>query len=269
MLALLLTLAVDLPTSLPDRWLLKLAPLPDTPEALFTTAWYYSNNPRYSGATVQEWTTFRRPLPWARGEATVVRSEERSGRTDFRTVPLAVHASLVEFDRRLYTVVVNTQVVGRGETVEWLSLGTAVEAKGNVWYQAGTRPDVGGKTIVEEWRIDFAADPRKAGEGKATIRGRWRDLTSPDAESMEVATAFKRKGYDTTSWQFEFTAADDKKLPRRLPTFVLRNPPDVAVTTEIVVHGGSTRYILHSAPKHAPVPKPPAPVELVQPPKKP
>src|SRR5437867_6211428 len=99
-----------------------------------------------------------------------------------RSVPLAVHRPLVEFERKLYTATIRT---GK------LHLGSAIELKDRVWYQAGTTSPNGKGLSVEEWRIDFRDDPRTADRGKALLRGNWRVLTEPDGETYEAEVPFQ------------------------------------------------------------------------------
>lgn len=107
---LLNALAADPPASIPDRWLLKLAPaeLPESPAALFTATWADRYFPRNVDGAWSEWTTFRRATPGAPGEATVTRTEgfatpARPLTPTVRVVPFAAHGRLVEYDRKLYT----------------------------------------------------------------------------------------------------------------------------------------------------------------------
>lgn len=148
-----------------------------------------------------------------------------------------------------------------------LDLGSAVEAKGNVWYQAGSRTGRDGKLFVEECRLDFRSDPRKATEGAVTIRARWRDVAESKAESFESEAKFKSDPPTerVPFFKVKFTPADGKEPPRRLPQFQIRG---TGGATAIWIHD-LDRKTLHPASAAAPQPELPAAPERVQPPKKP
>jgi hypothetical protein len=176
------------PAPLSDRWLLKLLPddLPPTPDRLYAVTWYNRSDGGSGGLDLGEdawelWVEFRKADRDRPAETVLTRTgAAATGRrigmwrpppvttTDRRAVPLAVHGPLVEFDRRLYTATTGTRKFGRKDIPdrEVLNLGAAVELKGKVWYQAGTRVAEDGKTVsVEEWRLEFKDDPRTAAEG--------------------------------------------------------------------------------------------------------
>ena len=132
---------------------------------------------------------------------------------------LATHGPLVEFEGRLFTATITTAKAAAPQTErEMLHLGSAVEVKDRVWYQAGTTTPANGSGVsVEEWRIEFRDDPRTADRGTAMLRGRWRVLTDPEGESFDAEVSFQagntyEKGRTVTlNWPIGMPQ------PRRLP----------------------------------------------------
>src|SRR5262245_8864829 len=194
------------PAPLPDRWLLKLFPddLPPLPDRVFDVTWYDKHDSRASTLSWILWVEFRRANRLRSAEAVVTRLGDGDpsarwtrGRTSTpqgrRSVPLAVHGPLVEFDRQLYTATLRTGKIGDDiPDREFLHLGSAVEVKGRVWYQAGTRTAEDGKTVtVEEWRLEFKSDPRTAREGVVTVRHHSREITKPDGAVSAADLRFK------------------------------------------------------------------------------
>jgi hypothetical protein len=177
-------------------------------------------------------------------------------RPGHRIVPLAVHGPLVEFDRKVYTA---TILAGK------LHLGSAIEVRERVWYQAGTRKPMGSKgVLVEEWLIEFREDPRTADLGKARLRGHWRPLTKLEGESFDAEVTFQAgKSYTggrTVTLKWPHGMRQSRHLPR----------------LEIEDSWGGSNYMqiddmhrlsLYPAPKPRPVLIPET-VELVQPPVK-
>jgi hypothetical protein len=198
------------PAPLPDRWLLKLVPekLPPLPDRFYGTTWYAASQPvgRF-GPPWELWAGFRKASIVQPAEAILTLPVERQslgvgfGGLPFtgpttaghNTVPLAVHGSLVEFDRKLYTATIRTRraIHGRQTECEMLHLGSAIEFEKGAWYQAGTsREPLGDRVVVEEWRIDFKDDPRAKARGTAHLRGRWRVLTEPNGKSLDAEVSF-------------------------------------------------------------------------------
>jgi hypothetical protein len=275
LLAAALAPAAD-PAPLPDRWLLQLVPdkLPPLPDAFYTTTWYDSFFPRGVTRSWELWLTFRKADAARPAEATILRLAERFPDTPHspppapRVVPLAVHGPLVEFDGRLYTATVRPWKRGPDpkDVRDTLHLGSAVEATERVWYQAGTTTVPNGKTLVEEWRLEFKDDPRKAAAGTATVRGHWRIVTEPEGGSFAADLPFTVAPPNDVSKArvITFTLPDGVKKPRReLPYLVIGDD-----------HRGSADFIwverqdrLAVSPAARPAPAAPAP-GLVQPPKK-
>src|SRR5262249_47824875 len=139
----------------------------------------------------------------ANAEVIIVRTGGESGRgapgsgpaqekTVARTLPLAVHGPLVEFDRKLYTVALTEWKLDDGRAVPVLTLGAAVEVKPNVWYQAYTEEFTDRTARVTEILAEFASDPRTNAEGKAKLRRFVRMLTERDGELTEFDGTFRR-----------------------------------------------------------------------------
>jgi hypothetical protein len=197
------------PAPLPDRWLLKLVPekLPPLPDRFYASTWYATTGPFPSfGPSWEFWAEFRKAGQDRPAEAVLTlpgTDQAGFGGVSFgqlpttrghRTVPLAVHGPLVEFERRLYTATIRTlkSIPGQHAEREMLHLGSAIELKNRVWYQAGTTTPMNGKGLsVEEWRIEFEDDPRTADRGTATLRGHWRVLTEPEGESFDAEIRFR------------------------------------------------------------------------------
>ena len=265
------------PAPLPERWLLKLAPddLKRTPPNLISQTWYDSHRPRAIGTGWERWVQFR--AGYLGGPATVTIT--KLGEREFvpppnlpepvsRTLPLAVHGPLVEFDRKLYTAVSRPFRVGMKQSAtQQLHLGAAVELKDNVWYQAGTRTSADGKTVtVEEWRLEFADDPRKADAGAVTVRGHQRPLGERGGEALKLDLRFTAEPANerTRVRVVRFRAPDDTKLPR-LPYLQLGNSQGDA---DVIWVDGMDRLTLTPASRPAPVRLEPETPGLVQPPVK-
>jgi hypothetical protein len=205
-------LAPAAPAPLPDRWLLKLLPdnLPALPDRFYAVTWYHYTHAPNTGNAWEVWADFRkagkfRPaeailtLPYLPGSALGglfggLTLEQLPTKPGHRTVPLAVHGSLVEFDRKLYTATIRTSkaVPGRYPEREMLHLGSAIEVKDRVWYQAGTTRLRRGKGLsIEEWRIEFREDPRTTAQGKAMVHGHWRGLSELEGESFNAEISFR------------------------------------------------------------------------------
>jgi hypothetical protein len=189
------------PAPLPDRWLLKFAPA--EPKALsdefWNSTWWHGSIPRFGGGW-SEWIEFGK-VRKSEAEATITRLESQGGfgakqpgdKLTVRTVPLAVHGPLVEFDRKLYTAaIVERQSTDGKRASAMLVLGAAVEIKPNVWYQAYSDELSEGKVRVTELLAEFTVDPRTKDEGKATLRKFVRILTEPEGELTEFEGTFQR-----------------------------------------------------------------------------
>jgi len=269
------------PAPLPDRWMLKLLPdnLLPLPDRIYDVTWYNRRDSRSSLDSWVLWAEFRRANRDRPAEAVVtlighgtpwtVRPTGRvpppQGR---RSVPLAVHGPLVEFDGRLYTATLRTGKIA-GDDVpnrEFLHLGSAVELKNHVWYKAGTVTATDGKMVtVEEWRLDFKDDPRIAAEGIVTVRHHSRVFTKPDGESFSADLRFKAEPPNDRSRArvITFLPPHGRILHRELPYLQLGNDPDMPDETWME---GQDRLVLYpDTDGHKRVPDRPA---LVQPPTK-
>jgi hypothetical protein len=189
------------PAPLPDRWLLKFAPAEPKalPDEFWKSTWWHSNSPRFGGGW-SEWLEFGK-VRKSEAEATITRREAQVGfgpkqndvKLTVRTVPLAVHGPVVEFDRKLYTVAITEWKSLDGKRITAvLVLGAAVEIKPNVWYQAYSEAFSDGKVRVTELLAEFADDPRTKDEGKAKLRKFVRMLTEPEGELIEFEGTFRR-----------------------------------------------------------------------------
>lgn len=271
------------PAPLPDRWLLKLLPdkLPPLPDRFYTETWYHHSLAPRIGINWELWAGFRKPGQGRRAEAILTLPdgvgtgfghhlgsglfslERMPAKPGHRNVPLAVHGPLVEFNRRLYTATIRTSkaVAGQHAEREMLHLGSAIEVKDLVWYQAGTVSPKNGKgPSVEEWLIEFKDDPRTSDRGKAILRGHWRVLTEPEGESYEAEVPYHsyRNGRRVDLlWTGMFQ-------PRSMQTLKIGGAPDGANVMEIE---GMHQLSLYPAPKPRPELAPET-VELVQPPGK-
>jgi hypothetical protein len=217
----LVSLSAEPPAPLPDRWLLKLAPaeLPQLPDQFWKNNWWESYSPRSRDGQWEQWTTFAPGTDKKASEATIVRASSR--RVSGRTMPLAVHGPLVDFDGTLYTVAL---------TEKWarplLFLGAAVEVQPNVWYQAYSEKFAGGEVRVTEIRAEFAADPRKVKNGKAKVQLFVRMLTDREGERTEFAGEYRpnesKKGREVLIWG-KVNANASKTVSLELPHGV--SPP--------------------------------------------
>lgn len=265
------------PASLPERWLLKLAPddLKRTPPNLYSQTWHDAHYSRAVEHGWERWVQFR--AGYLGGPATVTVTK-LGGRELLRppnqpepvtrTLPLAVHGPLVEFDRKLYTAVSRPFRVGmKASVTQQLHLGAAVELKDNVWYQAGTHTSADGKTVtVEEWRLEFKEDPRKSDAGTVVVRGRQRPLAERTGKAFahEVRFAAEAANERVRVRVVRFRAPDDVKLPP-LPYLQLgtaEGDPDV------IWMNGMDRLSFTPASRPAPVRLEPDAPGLVQPPVK-
>jgi len=130
------------PAPLPERWLLQLAPadLPRTPNNLLSQTWYDSHRTRAIGDGWERWIQFRAGYLGSPATVSITKLGEREfvrppNQTEpvHRTLPLAVHGPLVEFDRKLYTAVSRPLRVGmKASVTQQLHLGAAVELKDRV-----------------------------------------------------------------------------------------------------------------------------------------
>lgn len=182
------------PAPLPDRFLLKLAPadLPKLPDTFWKTTWLDASGGRNPRAGWTEWIEF---APGAQQkEAGVTFTKQtglpEDGKVTVRSAPLAVHGALVEFDRKLYTVALTERKGDEGKTRKYLTLGAAVEIKPNVWYQAFSEEFSDGTGRVTELSAEFAVDPRKEKEGKATVRQYVRALDERQGKLTEFEGEF-------------------------------------------------------------------------------
>ena len=263
------------PAPLPERWLLKLAPddLKRTPPNLFSQTWF---DGRYSRAGGWErWVQFRPGYLGGPATVTITTLGDREllvppskSEPVSRTLPLAVHGPLVEFDRKLYTAVSRPFRGGMQRSVtQQLHLGAAVELKDRVWYQAGTRTDPDSKAMtVEEWRLEFADDPRKADTGTVTVRGHRRPFGERGGEALKLDVRFAAEPANevTRARVVRFRAPDDVKLPP-LPYLQLGNAEG---GPDIIWLDGWDRMTLTPASRPAPVRLEPETPGLVQPPVK-
>jgi hypothetical protein len=265
------------PAPLPERWLLKLAPddLKRTPPNLYSQTWFDAFYGRALGSAWERWVEFRPGYLGGPATVTITKIGERDRvgpdvrpDPDRRTLPLAVHGPLVEFDRKLYTAVSRPYRVGMKQSVtQQLHLGAAVELKDNVWYQAGTRTAADGKTVtVEEWRLEFAHDPRKADAGTVVVRSHRRPLAERGGESLKLDVRFAAEPANerTRVRIVRFQAPDDVKLPR-LPYFQLGNAEG---DPDLIWVDGWDRLSFTPASRPAPVRLAPETPGLVQPPVK-
>jgi hypothetical protein len=268
------------PAPLPDRWLLKLAPdgLPPLPDRFYAVTWYASHFNWGGGSRWEFWADFRKPARGRPVEALLTLTGEHEfglGLTGHfwpvypptasghRTALLAVHGPLVEFEGRLYTATIRP---GK-DAEEMLHLGSAVELKDRVWYQAGTTSAGGKPASVQEWRIEFRDDPRTADRVTAFLRGRWRVPTEPEGESFEAEVRFQAgktyEGGRTVTLNWPIGMRQIRSLPR-LEIAGARGGADVMWVGGI--HGGMQLLSLYPAPK--PRPQLREPTGLVQPPGK-
>ncbi|QDU19641.1 hypothetical protein [Urbifossiella limnaea] len=265
------------PAPLSERWLLQLAPadLPRPPNNLYSQTWFDSYRPRALGGAWERWVQFR--PGYLGGPATV--SITKLNEVDrvvpgkepgpvHRSLPLAVHGPLVEFDRKLYTAVSRPFRVGKTPGVtQQLHLGAAVELKDHVWYQAGTRTDADGKTVtVEEWKLEFNDNPRKADAGTVTVRSHRRPLAQRDGEALKLEVRFTAEAAnEATRVRIVRLHAPDGAKVSPLPYLQLGNgqgDPDIIWT------GGWDRLSFTPASRPGPVRLEPDTPGLVQPPVK-
>jgi hypothetical protein len=269
------------PAPLPDRWLLRLAPadLPRTPPDLYSQSWFDALYSRASSRSWERWVQFR-PAD-RRGPATVTVTKiggselfrpPNQAEPVTRTLPLAVHGPLVEFDRQLYTAVSRPLRGGmKASITQQLHLGAAVELKDRVWYQAGTHTSPDGKTVtVEEWRLEFKDDPRTADAGSVAVRGFRRPLTERTGKEFAAEVRFTAKPPDDLTSVRVVTFHPPNEAALGGLTYLQlgndRGAPDV-----IWVEGGTPgwdRLSLTPASRPAPVRLEPDAPGLVQPPVK-
>jgi hypothetical protein len=265
------------PAPLPERWLLKLAPddLTRAPPNLFSQTWYDAHRTRAFDHDWERWVQFRAGYLGGPATVTITKLGGRDvGRPPnpvepvTRTLPLAVHGPLVEFDRKLYTAVSRPLPVGmKQSTTQQLHLGAAVELKDHVWYQAGTRTAPGGTTVtVEEWRLEFADDPRKADAGTVTVRSRRRPVGERGGEAMKLDVRFTAEPTNEARRVrvVRLQPPDGAKGPR-LPYLQIGNGEG---DPDIIWLDGWDRMALTPASRPAPVRVEPETPGLVQPPVK-
>ncbi len=275
------------PAPLPDRWLLKLIPdgLPSLPDRFYAVTWY-DRDPRYArwGDAIsgwEVWADFRKPGPRRPAEAFLTETGQRPWPSNqigtgfplagwgHRTARLAVHGPLVEFEGRLFTATIRTRkdALDPQADREVLHLGSAIELKDRVWYQAGTvTPLSGGAVSVEEWRIEFRDDPRTADRGTAMLRGHWRVLTEPEGESFAAEVSFQAgktyEGGRTVRLLWPTGMRQTRLLPR------LEITDSRGRMGNVMWVDGMHLLSLYPAPKPRPRLPEPLPPGLVQPPAK-
>ena len=184
-----------------------------------------------------------------------------------RTARLAIHGSLVEFEGRLYTATIRSGKSDISPHIEreMLHLGSAIEVKDRVWYQAGTTtPRRGQGVSVEEWRIEFRDDPRTADRGKATLRGHWRVLTKSEGESFDSEVSFQAGKTYTGGRTVTLNWPHGMRQTRSLPHLEI---DDYRGGANIMRLDDMHRLSLYPAPKPRPEPISES-LELVQPPEK-
>jgi hypothetical protein len=265
------------PAPLPERWLLKLAPddLKRTPPNLFSQTWYDAHHSRAIGRSWELWVQFRAGHLGGPATVTLTKLGERERivpgeRADpvSRTLPLAVHGPLVEFDHKLYTAVSRPLRVGmKASVTQQLHLGAAVGLRDNVWYQAGTHTSADGKTVtVEEWRLKFKDDPRTADAGSVVVRGHQRPLAERAGTAFEHEVRFTAEAADerTRVRVVRLHAPEGAKLPR-LPYLQLGNAEG---DPDVIWMNGMDRLSFTPASRPAPVRLEPDAPGLVQPPVK-
>jgi hypothetical protein len=268
------------PAPLPDRWLLKLVPddLPPLPDRFYAVTWYDTPTDLRFGSW-EFWAEFRKSGQGRPAQAVLTLTGlNQSGLTavfwhghpitpkGHRVAELAVHGPLVEFEGRLYTTTIRTWKTTPAPQTEreMLHLGSAVELKDRVWYQAGTTSANGKPVSVEEWRIEFRDDPRTADRGTATLRVHWRRLAEPEGESFAAEVKFQagntyEKGR-TVTLLWPTGMHQTRSLPR------LEIGDDRGREGNLMWLDGMHRLSLHPAPK--PRPQLPESSGLVQPPAK-
>lgn len=232
------------PAPLPDRWLLKLLPadLPQLPDRLYTATWFEQQHNRSSSIgkmSWQLWVEFRKGSTDQPAGAVVTLIGEKTFLAPVppfapghRSVSLAVYGPLIEVDGILFT---SRVMPGKpGGRPDMLLLGSAIELKNRVWYQAGTKMNRNGQRTVVEWRFEFKDDPRTTAEGMVDVHGNTRIVAEPDSQSLDKTMKFKAETASSPSKSRVVTLlpTDDTKLPHPLPTLVLDDE-----------HSGSASYI--------------------------
>jgi hypothetical protein len=240
------------------------AELPQLPDSFYSTTWYDDFMPRSLRGAWALWLEFRKPDKGRSAEAVVTSPDFRNIIT-VRTVPLAVHGPLVEFDRRLYTATIATKKID-DENRERLYLDSAIEARDHVWYQAGTRADGKGRVQVEEWRLDFEDDPRTEAEGLVTVRHHRRVVTEAEGLSFVIETRFKAEPADeATRARVVSLVVPDKSPLTRLPSLAIgdRNNRE-----NVIWVMGQDRLYLRPAQPNNPKPEDAMPPGLMERPTK-
>lgn len=264
------------PAPLPERWLLQLAPddLKRTPPNLVSQTWYDSHRPRAVGDGWERWVQFRAGYLGGPATVTITKLGERERVVpgerpdpDTRTLPLAIHGPLVEFDRKLYTAVSRPLRIGMTpRATQQLHLGASVELKDHVWYQAGTHTARDGKVTVQEWKLEFADDPRTADAGTVTVRSYRRPLAERGGEALKLDVRFTAvAATEATRVRVVRLLAPEGAKGPPLPYLQLGNnqgDPDILWT------GDWDRLVLTPASRPAPVRLEPETPGLVQPPVK-
>jgi hypothetical protein len=265
------------PAPIPERWLLKYAPkdMPALPEAFAKNTWYHRWFPRITRLAWEEWVVFAPETAKRPGTATITRAdstEDHKPRLTVRTVPLAVYGPLVEYDGRLYTASIGRWAHERPTPTDVLDLGSAVELPGHVWYQAASqraKDDKDGPTWVQEWRLEFADDPRTAEKGTVKVFGFGRETTAAEGEDFAAELKFKRtKQPHEKTWKIEVIPDEGMKLPKSgLPVLAFDPDRDRAFIYDYMI---LNQMFPKLSPAETPAPKPatdPA-VGLMQPPMK-
>ena len=195
MLAILLFLetsamANEPPRPLPDRWRLELVPddVSATPNGLWSKTWYYGRHTRGGPGSLSEWLTFVTPKNNRTAETNIVHQQgHRNERNQTYwsvtgyTAPVAVHGSLLEFDRRLYTFILAKQ---KSYDRELLCLGCAIQPQANVWYEAKGEARSDGTIRVEEILAEFSSDPQTELSGSVKVNRFSRWSTKPDGNRI-------------------------------------------------------------------------------------
>jgi len=263
------------PAPIPERWLLKYAPkdMPPLPEQFAKNTWYDRWFPRFVTLAWEEWVSFSPETLTRPGTAMITRGdrgEDGKPQLTVRTVSLAVYGRLVEYDGRLYTASIGNWAHEQPIPTDVLDLGTAVELPNNVWYKAASGGGKDGDPLmVQEWRLEFADDPRTAKEGKVKVFGFAREVSKRDGEEFVAEVRFERtKEPHEKSWKVKLIAPDGVKVPKsELP--VLGFDPD---RNRAFMYDYTTLNQMFPTltPAKTPAPKAAAiaPIGLVQPPKK-
>ena len=261
------------PAPIPERWLLKYAPkdMPALPAAFTEKTWYHRWFPRLSGAW-EEWVVFAPENAKRPGTATITRADtgaDQKLQLTVRTIPLAVYGPLVEYDGRLYTASVGKWAHEQPTPTDVLDFGSAAELPGNVWYQAASAGGKVGPKWVQEWRLEFDADPRTAQKGKVKVFGFHRETTEAEGEDFVAELKFERtKQPHEKTWSIKLVAEEATKVPKSgLPGLAFDPDRGRAFIYDYAV---LNQMFPQLTPARDPTPQPASdpPVGLMQPPKK-